>query len=320
MLSWSNAPPRAPSQIQSEVLQDQSMLYSGTKDSPYPSPELLKPRGNRSGSDYVGKGRLSEAIPKKRTDALAEAWGVAEPEPFEEFLAGGGSGRASAASSVYGGKDSHVATPSQPMPRRGRDARDLHGELAEDSRPQRPSRRSGSTSKPPPPQPLALPGELGVSQPKLEAPPLSSGVGATTKRSRSLMQRIRKMRETPNIPFDDPSSELDTHNSMSTSNRPTHRPSNSFLGRLGRGNSHSAETESSTVPLSEDGAAEDESKTDDGQQKFASVSLPSDPTGASERNNDVTLGDPAVTPGVGLERRTSLMSKVVRGVKRATRT
>lgn len=56
------------------------------------------------------------------------------------------------------------------------------------------------------------------------------------KRSKSLMHRIRKMRETPNVPVnhddlpdDDPPSPNEAYGM-----RPTHRSQNSFLGRFGR--------------------------------------------------------------------------------------
>src|SRR5258705_96909 len=49
--------------------------------------------------------------PKKKVDALAEAWGIHEPEPFEDFSAGGGSGRLDGGdtptNSIYNGKETH---------------------------------------------------------------------------------------------------------------------------------------------------------------------------------------------------------------------
>ena len=47
--------------------------------------------------------------PKKKVDAIAEAWGIHEPEPFEEFFAGGGNRGDTPASSIYNGKDSHAS-------------------------------------------------------------------------------------------------------------------------------------------------------------------------------------------------------------------
>ncbi|KAG6885592.1 hypothetical protein C0993_012594 [Termitomyces sp. T159_Od127] len=134
--------------------------------------------------------------PKKKVDAIAEAWGIHEPEPYEEFFAGGGTARADAdtpASSIYNGRDAHKKRTPRPAD------------------PRRPV---------PPPQPIFVP----------ESPPLSPG---NPQRKKSLMQRIRKMRDAPNVPV----APDDQPPSPSTSSepilaRPTHRPQNSFLGRF----------------------------------------------------------------------------------------
>jgi hypothetical protein len=85
MLAWSAAHPN-----------DAAALAAN--DSPYPSPELYK---NNISDSY-------NEPPKKKVDAIAEAWGIHEPEPFEEFFAGGGRAEGGTpASSIYAGKEGH---------------------------------------------------------------------------------------------------------------------------------------------------------------------------------------------------------------------
>ncbi|KAG6898054.1 hypothetical protein C0992_006532 [Termitomyces sp. T32_za158] len=138
--------------------------------------------------------------PKKKVDAIAEAWGIHEPEPFEEFFAGGGrADNETPASSIYNGRDPKKRTP----------------------RPSTPADRQPKRALPPP-QPIFAP----------ESPPLSPG--GNPQRKKSLMQRIRKMRDSPNVPV---STEYDQPPSPSNSSepmipRPTHRSQNSFLGRF----------------------------------------------------------------------------------------
>ena len=171
-------------------------------DGAYPSADVYKAFPN----DYP-------EAPKKKVDAIAEAWGIHEPEPFEEFFAGGGSGRQDSdtpASSIYNGKDSHSAPRNNPTVRR-----------VKENRPGSAARRSIA----PPPQPIFAEQNEPPSSPRF--PP---------KRSKSLMQRIRKMRDSPNVPvgpdYDEPppspSSPTDAY-----SPRPSHRSQNSFLGRFG---------------------------------------------------------------------------------------
>lgn len=111
--------------------------------------------------------------PTKHVDAIARAWGIHEPEPFEDFSAGGGQS-----------SDYRAYYPTQ---RRSEEA---------------PRRREAAPRRAalPPPQPIFVPGaEVGFA-PSEPSPPLSPGGGAGMKRSKSLMQRIRRMRENPNIP------------------------------------------------------------------------------------------------------------------------
>jgi hypothetical protein len=299
MLAWSGRGP--PPTLQPDYEPEQQ-IYPEPSDPPYPSPRLLTPQVNRTTSDYVGRGRLAESIPKKRTDALAEAWGVAEPEPYEEFLAGGGSGRASAASSLYAGKDGHSPTTSHTTSRRH-----PFNDSADTNRGHPVTRKHNLANKAPPPKPLALPGE------DLRTPPLSSDdqavqvSGATTKRSRSLMQRIRKMRETPNVPVESAAGETETApTNAPLPGRPTHRPSNSFLGRLGRGNAF-AEQDDLVQPTSTIGNGQPPPPVDK-----------SSPEPVDEPTTDQSGNNPGADGG-SMERKTSLMRKVVRGVKRAAK-
>ncbi|KAG8925767.1 hypothetical protein FRC02_009437 [Tulasnella sp. 418] len=118
--------------------------------------------------------------PRKTT--LAEAWGKAEPEPFEEFSAGTITRSSPAPSLDYeGGYEGHY--------RRNR-AREA--EL--------PPRRS----KLPPPQPIALPGfnpDQSADDQGSPTLPYSPEKPGGMKRSKSIMQRIRKMRDNPNVPL-----------------------------------------------------------------------------------------------------------------------
>lgn len=180
-------------------------------DGAYPSADVYKAFSN----DYP-------EAPKKKVDAIAEAWGIHEPEPFEEFFAGGGSGRQDSdtpASSIYNGTDSHSVPRNNPTVRR-----------VKENRGDRPGAARRSFA--PPPQPIIFAEPTEIELP--ESPP-SSATGFP-KRSKSLLHRIRKMRDAPNVPvgpdYDEPplspSSPTDAY-----SPRPTHRSQNSFLGRFG---------------------------------------------------------------------------------------
>ncbi|KAF8739324.1 hypothetical protein AX14_010097 [Amanita brunnescens Koide BX004] len=155
--------------------------------------------------------------PKKKVDAIAEAWGMHEPEPFEEFQAGGGRGD-TPSSSIYNGR-------SGKRTKDGRDAKEVYKEYLDESaaRPRLTTRRTV-----PPPQPILVPAAVGI--------PDDSG---TPKRSRSLMQRIRKMRDAPNVPVGSDNS-YSSPSSPVEATRPTHRSQNSFLGRFSAKTSPSA--------------------------------------------------------------------------------
>jgi hypothetical protein len=118
--------------------------------------------------------------PKKKVDAIAEAWGMHEPEPYEEFFAGGGDhdGPITNSSSMREGRSN------------GRRTRE---DLT--------SRPRGS-NRIPPPQPIFAGDYVGDGQePEAYSPqPSPSSGGANIGRNKSIIQRIRKMRDSPNVP------------------------------------------------------------------------------------------------------------------------
>ena len=143
--------------------------------------------------------------PRKKVDAIAEAWGIHEPEPFEDFSAGGGH------SNDYRPHTAVYSRRSEEAPRRREAA----------------PRRTAL----PPPQPIFVPGADADFVAPEPSPPLSPGSGM--KRSKSLLQRIRKMRESPNMPVNNGENNgvQNTYESGG-SGRPTHKSQNSFAGRL----------------------------------------------------------------------------------------
>jgi hypothetical protein len=114
--------------------------------------------------------------PKKKVDAIAEAWGIHEPEPYEEFFAGGGD-------------------PVGPI---------TNGSSMREARSNGRRTREDLTSRPrganrlPPPQPIFV-GD--GPEPEAHSPQPSPGSGgANISRNKSIIQRIRKMRDSPNVP------------------------------------------------------------------------------------------------------------------------
>jgi len=148
--------------------------------------------------------------PRKKVDAIAQAWGIHEPEPFEDFSAGGGQ------SNDYRPHHVSYSRRSEEAPRRREAA----------------PRRTAL----PPPQPIFVPGAEADFVAPEPSPPLSPGTGAGMKRSKSLLQRIRKMRESPNMPVNngDSNGVQNTYDSGG-SGHPTHKSQNSFAGRLAGG-------------------------------------------------------------------------------------
>ncbi|KDR84918.1 hypothetical protein GALMADRAFT_51524 [Galerina marginata CBS 339.88] len=271
-------------------------------DSAYPSAHAYKAFTN----DYPEP-------PKRKVDAIAEAWGIHEPEPFEEFFAGGGSGRPDGdtpASSIYNGKDAHSGPRSAPAasttnpPRRSKDA---PRESRDETRPRIAARRSLV----PPPQPIFV-GEPADMDPAGSPPASSPGF---PKRSKSIMHRIRKMRDAPNVPA---GPDYDQHPPASPSSptepmhsaRPTHRPQNSFLGRFGGNN------RANHAPTP---AAEPFVFIETGNSKEKDLPAPPPVSEAQAVPEDYFDGHASSGGGGGgLGRKTSLMKKVgrvVRGTK-----
>ncbi|PPQ62838.1 hypothetical protein CVT24_000532 [Panaeolus cyanescens] len=261
-------------------------------DSAYPAPSAYTAFSN----DY-------QEPPKKKVDAIAEAWGIHEPEPFEEFFAGGGSGRAEGdtpASSIYNGKDPVRA-------RRPKDPKD-----------DRPAQQTRTTRRSlvPPPQPIfsaeALDADSAVQG---SPPPPSPGF---PKRSKSLMHRIRKMRDSPNVPVGadyeqppSPSSPVDP--TRPNAARPTHRTQNSFLGRFGGGSR-------ANQPPADNGGDKPEPYVFIDAQNNKDLPLPppiaENNSGQAESGEEAYNANLSSSPGLG--RKTSLMKKVgkvVRGSK-----
>lgn len=244
--------------------------------------------------------------PKKKVDAIAEAWGIHEPEPYEEFFAGGGSTRLDGdtpSSSIYNGKDSHNSNSASrgSAPKRGKDEIQ-QPQGTKEQRPRVPNRRSLL----PPPQPIFVP-ESPVEGSDTGSPPANST--GFPKRQRSIMQRIRRMRDSPNVPvgpeYEQPPSPRSPVDQLPNSSRPTHKSQNSFLGRFG----------SKSQPQSSDRS-----------EPFLLIDplpsnkdLPPPPAVSATTSGDSAQGGVSQDPGSpGIGRRASIikkMGKVVRGTK-----
>ncbi|KAJ7244733.1 Pal1 cell morphology protein-domain-containing protein [Mycena haematopus] len=262
MMAWSGRP------------EDQT-IPKEYNDNPYPSPNAYSAF---TATDYEA--------PKKKVDAIAEAWGIHEPEPYEEFFAGGGGGTTgnTPASSIYNGKESS----RKPV---------------ESSRPRATARRSQL----PPPMPIFVPDSVvdnGVPPDSPESP------GSYPKRNKSLMHRIRKMRDAPNVPVGDDEPATDGE-------RPTHRSQNSFLGRFGNGRATNGTGNMSPTSEASESYVFIEPKKS--VSKDDSKELPSTPSSSPPENGANGYFDEpeAASPNGGgaLGRKTSLMKKVGRVVR-----
>lgn len=303
-------------------------------DSPHPSPDT-----------YKGSFSPTYDIPKKKVDAIAEAWGIHEPEPYEEFFAGGGTTRRDGdtpSNSIYAGREGHGSrngTPQHSVGRRSRDGRDLREvyreyldddvrqpQVRDKDRTDRENRRNRRGALPPP-QPIMVPEVHDAHQSDVESGP-GSPSGAP-KRTKSLMQRIRKMRDSPNVPvgFDEtekpPSPTPADQYQFAT--RPTHRPQNSFLGRFAGGNGASIDRrgnlKENTSPMSDNSEAY--VYIDDPRKEKQLPATPHAPLETRTPSGEERYADYDGTPGspgsgAGLGRKTSLLKKVkdvVRGPK-----
>lgn len=294
-------------------------------DPPYSSPD-----------PYKGAFIPTYDVPKKKVDAIAEAWGIHEPEPFEEFFAGGGTTRDTPSNSIYAGREGHGSrngTPQHSIGRRSKDGRDLREVyreyLDDDVRPPHvrekdradKDNRRGRRGALPPPQPIMVPEAHDPHLSDVESGPGSpSGV---PKRTKSLMQRIRKMRDSPNVPvgYDDENPPSPTSaDQYQPATRLTHRPQHSFLGRFA-GNAINTDRRGNTSPMLDN--AETYVYIDDPRKE---KQLPATPTASAavrvpsgeDRHADYDGAPGSPGSGAGLGRKTSLLKKVkdaVRGPK-----
>ncbi|KAG9314311.1 hypothetical protein JVU11DRAFT_5100 [Chiua virens] len=315
MLAWSRPP-------NEDVLPPTS--------SPYPSPDV-----------YNGGFSPTYDNPKKKVDAIAEAWGIHEPEPYEEFFAGGGTARRDGdtpSSSIYAGKEGHNSrhgTPQHSIGRRskdGRDLREVYREYLDDDPRQSQAREKDRADREgrrprrgalPPPQPIMVPEAHEAHQSDVDSGP-GSPSGAP-KRTKSLMQRIRKMRDSPNVPvgYDDvgkpPSPTVpDQYQSGA---RPTHRSQNSFLGRFAGNTDRRGNMKENMSPMSDN--SETYVYIDDPRKEKQLPAPPHAPATSRTPSGEDRYADYDGMPGspgsgAGLGRKTSLLKKVkdaVRGPK-----
>ncbi|TFK41229.1 hypothetical protein BDQ12DRAFT_431034 [Crucibulum laeve] len=296
MYAWSGRPEDAPP--------------ASYGDSAYPSAHAYKAFSN----DYEP--------PKKKVDAIAEAWGMHEPEPFEEFFAGGGSTRPDGdtpASSIYNGRESHQShstSRSTATRGRGKDSRDTQQAQQQQPREARP-RGAARRSLVPPPQPIFVPDPTEVAEPAAGSSPGSPNF---PKRSKSLMQRIRKMRDAPNVPvsadYDQPPSPSSPSEQSYPNGRPTHRPQNSFLGRFGGQKGNQAATAAASDKPEPFVFIETQNNKD---LPATPGGGPTPPTAEPLGYFDSTQQNGNATASSGLGRKQSLMKKVGRVVRGTAR-
>jgi hypothetical protein len=184
----------------------------GLDDSPY-SPTTKKSKGSRDATFQYPR---RPASPKRR-ETIADAWGKGEPEPFEEFFAEsvsphvigqGESGLASAASSIRQDKEGHGSSGK---------SRRTNGGIRK------------ATNRPPLPPPQPIFPETTYNDEDYPVSDVTYGNAGGPRRSKSLMQRIRKMRDAPNVPVDYDEPTYEQSGSSSENHRPTHRAQNSLL-------------------------------------------------------------------------------------------
>ncbi|KAI0348551.1 hypothetical protein BDW22DRAFT_1320112 [Trametopsis cervina] len=250
--------------------------------SPYPSPGVYAPY----------------EAPKKKHDAIAEAWGIHEPEPFEDFSAGGGYS-AGGIQSEYQPPSSRHGTASS---RRGKDSQ--------------PRRQQTKRSPIPPPQPIFAP-EGDPEAVVLPPSPTGPSSPGAPKRTKSLMHRIRKMRENPMVPPLNDETPLERDNSPPSptenggaqyAQRPTHRSQNSFLGGIFGGQKN----RDMPSPTEEAYVYVDDAPANGRREK----SLPRPPVSPRDANGDGYFDAGYNSSGGGLGRKTSLLKKVKTAVNR----
>ena len=318
MAAWSKPEEEAPmsaAQLRADRrLAAVDRLGGVSNDSPYPRVAY---------NDFEDYNKPKSA---KQVDLIAEAWGIHEPEPYEEFFGGGGGaiGDHSAASSIRGGYENHsqnVNNNNNNNTNVNTNGRSRGYGLRETYSSDAPPVRK-PTGRLPPPQPLNLPGSsrpASLDAPGgLPSPPLSGSPGAP-KRSKSLMQKFRKMRDQPNVPVDavmqggdepSPPSSIENYTEGPRSGRPTHRQQNSFFGRFGGRNN-------SNGPVSPTESSEHYVYVERSTQNKALPPPPrpiDTPTSPYGNDKDGYFEGPG-SPGAGLGRKTSLLKRV-KGVVR----
>jgi len=293
MLAWAG-----PADEDKEALANAREIPSSYQ-SPYPSPGVYTPY----------------EAPKKKHDAIAEAWGIHEPEPFEDFSAGGG---------FAGGGHSEFTVPtlrngtaSAKRSKDGRDAREKYREYLEEPQ-AAPVRRQQTKRTPiPPPQPIFVSdGDPDANM----LPPSPTSPGAP-KRTKSLMHRIRKMRENPMVPLVDDQPAIAEHDysppsstensAASQQQRPTHRSQNSFLGGIFGGQ----RAKDLPSPSEEAYVYVDEHQSAPGRREKSLPRPPVSPRDASNGADGYFDQGYSSSGGNGLGRKTSLLRKVKTAVK-----
>ena len=308
MMAWTNPEEDAPTsaaQLRADRKRGLSDPYGG--DSTYASAGL--------GSDLYGYQQNP-----KQVDRIAEAWGIHEPEPYEEFFGGGGraTGDSSAASSIKGGYEGHNQNGySRPQ---GRELRETYAENVQVRKP---------TGRLPPPQPIILPGasrssSLDGPPTAIPSPPLNGSPGAP-KRSKSLMQRIRKMRDQPNVPVEavqgdenpSPPSSSENYAPLGYSDggrptRPTHRQQNSFFGRFGGRNASAHAGQRSPNAEVTDSYVYVERSASNKALPPRPAESPATPLNGNEKEG---YFEGPHSPGNGIGRKTSILKRVTGKVK-----
>ena len=280
MLAWTGT-----ADEDKQALASAREIPSYQSQSPYPSPGVYAPY----------------EAPKKKHDAIAEAWGIHEPEPFEDFSAGGG--YSAGGQSEYGGSRNGTS-------RRGKEPQDTRGKYREYLE-EGPRRQHTKRTPIPPPQPIFAPDGDAEINAMPSSPNGPSSPGAP-KRTKSLMHRIRKMRENPTVPpmadGQDIYNERDDSPPSPTEYgaRPTHRSQNSFLGNIFGGGQKARDMPSP----SEDAFVYVEDAPNGRRDK----SLPRPPVSPRDPGGDGYF-DNGYTSGGGLGRKTSLLKKVKTAVK-----
>ncbi|KAL7411548.1 hypothetical protein BDY24DRAFT_396217 [Mrakia frigida] len=169
----------------------------GTPDSPSGggrarknSKDLKKTRSRSKERVPAGEEDYINARAKEQKNALANAWGVADPEPFEDygFLAAteaprGETGLASASSSIWNGQEGYSSAPKTSGGVGG-----IRNGLREVNLGEEYDSKAGDE-------------EEILDSPIVSRPPVASNNSGGVKRTKSLIQRIRHMRNNPNVPL-----------------------------------------------------------------------------------------------------------------------